>query len=204
MGDALAARLYGLRGEARSTARFGVRAREDLLRAIALDPSLADADFGLGLYNYYADTLSAAARVFCASSWAFPAATSRKAYASSSMPLPKATLTSARGPLLSGDQLAQLRSAISAGAGDRRAARRKISVESAIPADLRAIYTPSWAALHQPPNTIAQLLLSRLVIPSAAPTSGSSRGCPWLQSARPLIMQATLHGPIERGSTAIR
>jgi tetratricopeptide (TPR) repeat protein len=63
MGAALTARLYGLRGEARNTARYSVRAREDLLRAIALDPGLADADFGLGLYNYYIDTLSAAARV---------------------------------------------------------------------------------------------------------------------------------------------
>jgi len=63
MGDALAARLYGLRGESRNAARAGVRAREHLLRAIALDPGLADADLGLGLYNYYADTLSAAARV---------------------------------------------------------------------------------------------------------------------------------------------
>jgi antitoxin component HigA of HigAB toxin-antitoxin module len=63
MGNALAARLFGLRGEGRSTARYGVRAREDLLLAVALDPALADADFGLGLYNYYADTLSAAARV---------------------------------------------------------------------------------------------------------------------------------------------
>jgi tetratricopeptide (TPR) repeat protein len=63
MGDALAARLYGLRGETRNAARAGVRAREHLLRAIALDPGLADADLGLGLYNYYADTLSAAARV---------------------------------------------------------------------------------------------------------------------------------------------
>jgi len=63
MGDAIAARLYGLRGENRATARYGVRAREHLLRAIALDPSLADADFGLGLYNYYADTLSAIARM---------------------------------------------------------------------------------------------------------------------------------------------
>jgi tetratricopeptide (TPR) repeat protein len=63
MGDALAARLYGLRGEGRNTARAGVRAREHLLRAIALDPQLADADFGLGLYNYYIDTLSAAARI---------------------------------------------------------------------------------------------------------------------------------------------
>ncbi len=63
MGDALAARLYGFRGEARNTARAGVRAREHLLRATALDPQLADADFGLGLYNYYIDTLSAAARI---------------------------------------------------------------------------------------------------------------------------------------------
>jgi tetratricopeptide (TPR) repeat protein len=63
MGDALAARLYSLRGENRSTARAGVRAREHFLRASALDPGLADADLGLGLYNYYADTLSATARV---------------------------------------------------------------------------------------------------------------------------------------------
>jgi tetratricopeptide (TPR) repeat protein len=63
MGDALAARLYGLRGEGRNTARAGVRAREHLLRATVLDPQLADADFGLGLYNYYIDTLSAAARI---------------------------------------------------------------------------------------------------------------------------------------------
>jgi tetratricopeptide (TPR) repeat protein len=63
MGDALAARLYGLRGEGRNTARAAVRAREHFLRVTALDQQLADADFGLGLYNYYIDTLSAAARV---------------------------------------------------------------------------------------------------------------------------------------------
>jgi tetratricopeptide (TPR) repeat protein len=63
MADALAARLYGLRGETRNGARAGVRARERLLRAVALDADLADAEFGLGLYNYYADTLSGVARV---------------------------------------------------------------------------------------------------------------------------------------------
>ena len=63
MGDAQASRLYGLRGEGRNTARAGVRAREHLLRAVALNPQLADANFGLGLYNYYIDTLSSAARV---------------------------------------------------------------------------------------------------------------------------------------------
>jgi len=63
MGDALASRLYGLRGEGRNTARAGVRARDHLLRAVAMNAEMADADLGLGLYNYYIDTLSAAARV---------------------------------------------------------------------------------------------------------------------------------------------
>src|SRR5260370_1425343 len=63
MGDALAGRLYGLRNEGRNTAGAGVRARACLLRAMAMNAELADADLGLGLYNYYVDTLSAAARV---------------------------------------------------------------------------------------------------------------------------------------------
>jgi tetratricopeptide (TPR) repeat protein len=63
MGDAAAARLYGLRGENRNAARAGVRAREHFLRARTLDPALADADTGVGLYDYYVDTLSAMARI---------------------------------------------------------------------------------------------------------------------------------------------
>jgi tetratricopeptide (TPR) repeat protein len=63
MAEASLARLYGLRGENRNAARSGVRAREHLLRAKSLDPDLADADMGLGLYNYYVDTLGAIARV---------------------------------------------------------------------------------------------------------------------------------------------
>jgi tetratricopeptide (TPR) repeat protein len=59
MAEAAEARIYGLRSENRATARAGVKAREHFLRALQLDPSLADADCGLGLYNYYADTLSA-------------------------------------------------------------------------------------------------------------------------------------------------
>jgi len=62
MGDAFAARLYGLRGENRATGRAGVHAREHFLHAIKLDPELVDADFGLGLYNYYVDTLSGIAK----------------------------------------------------------------------------------------------------------------------------------------------
>jgi tetratricopeptide (TPR) repeat protein len=63
MGDAMAARLYALRGENRNAARAGVRGREHFLRARTLDPELADVDLGLGLYNYYVDTLSTIARV---------------------------------------------------------------------------------------------------------------------------------------------
>jgi hypothetical protein len=64
MADATAARLYALRGENRSAARAGVRARGHFARAKTLDADLADADMGLGLYNYYVDTLSALARFF--------------------------------------------------------------------------------------------------------------------------------------------
>jgi tetratricopeptide (TPR) repeat protein len=63
MAEASSSRLYALRAENRNAARSGVRAREHLLRAKALAPDLADADFGLGLYNYYVDTLSAIARI---------------------------------------------------------------------------------------------------------------------------------------------
>lgn len=63
MAEASAARLYGLRAENRNTARSAVRGREHLLRAKAMDPDLADADFGLGLYSYYVDTLNAIARI---------------------------------------------------------------------------------------------------------------------------------------------
>jgi hypothetical protein len=63
MADAASARLYGLRAEYRNTARFAVRGREHLLRAKALDADLADADLGLGLYNYYVDTLSGIAKI---------------------------------------------------------------------------------------------------------------------------------------------
>ncbi len=63
MGLLLKARLLGLRDERKATARTGVKAREHLLRAVQLDPDLADAYAGLGLYNYYVDTLSAMAKL---------------------------------------------------------------------------------------------------------------------------------------------
>jgi tetratricopeptide (TPR) repeat protein len=63
MGLMLRARLLGLRDDRRGTARAGVKAREHFLRATALDPDLADAYAGLGLYNYYVDTLSGFAKI---------------------------------------------------------------------------------------------------------------------------------------------
>jgi len=62
IGWAQRARLLGLRNDRRSTARAGVNARTHLLRCLQLDPEMADAYSGLGLYNYYVDTLSPIAR----------------------------------------------------------------------------------------------------------------------------------------------
>jgi tetratricopeptide (TPR) repeat protein len=55
--------LLGLRYEKMPVARSGVEARKHLLRCLQLDPNMADAYLGLGLYNYYVDTLSAMARI---------------------------------------------------------------------------------------------------------------------------------------------
>jgi tetratricopeptide (TPR) repeat protein len=63
MGFALKAQLYGLRGENRNAARAGVAARTAFIRALQLDPQMADAQVGLGLYNYYVDTLSSFVKV---------------------------------------------------------------------------------------------------------------------------------------------
>jgi hypothetical protein len=62
MGYLLRARLVGLRNEKSPTAHAGVEGRKHLLRCLELDPNLADAYTGLGLYNYYVDTLSAFAK----------------------------------------------------------------------------------------------------------------------------------------------
>jgi hypothetical protein len=63
LGYASRARLVGLRYEKMATAHAGVEGRKHLLRCLELDPDMADADLGLGLYNYYVDTLSAMAKV---------------------------------------------------------------------------------------------------------------------------------------------
>jgi len=52
-----------LRDEKLSAARDGKRIKQALDRAVALDPDLNDAYFGLGLYEYYADVAPAAAKV---------------------------------------------------------------------------------------------------------------------------------------------
>lgn len=63
LGYASRARLLGLRYEKMPVARAGVEARTHLLRCLELDPNMADADLGLGLYNYYVDTLSTLAKI---------------------------------------------------------------------------------------------------------------------------------------------
>ena len=64
-GGAYAARVQWrvLRDEKLAAARDGKRIKQALERAIALDPDLDDAYFGIGLYQYYADVAPAAAKV---------------------------------------------------------------------------------------------------------------------------------------------
>jgi len=64
-GAAYAARVQWrvLRDEKLAAARDGKRIKQALERAIALDPALEDAYFGIGLYQYYADVAPAAAKV---------------------------------------------------------------------------------------------------------------------------------------------
>ena len=65
LGGAYGARAQWrvLRGQALATARDGKRIKESLERALALDPGLKDAYFGIGLYHYYADVAPAAAKL---------------------------------------------------------------------------------------------------------------------------------------------
>lgn len=51
------------RGERLAAARDGKRIKDALERALALDPSLQDAWFGIGLYHYYADVAPAALKL---------------------------------------------------------------------------------------------------------------------------------------------
>jgi tetratricopeptide (TPR) repeat protein len=65
LGGAYAARTQWrvLRGERLAAARDGGQIKEALERAIALDPKLGDAWFGIGMYRYYAAVAPAATRV---------------------------------------------------------------------------------------------------------------------------------------------
>lgn len=59
MAYGLLARYYGLRDNDLPTARAGKKMRSELLQALSLDPSLTDSYLGLGIYNYFIDTLPA-------------------------------------------------------------------------------------------------------------------------------------------------
>jgi len=57
LGWAVKARFFSLSNDHKAIARAGVKAREEFLKALHLDPEMSDAKTGLGLYNYYVDTL---------------------------------------------------------------------------------------------------------------------------------------------------
>ncbi len=63
MAYALRARLEGLRDKDLPTARAGKKMRALLMETIQLDPNLTDAYLGLGIYNYFVDTLSGIVKI---------------------------------------------------------------------------------------------------------------------------------------------
>lgn len=65
LGAAYGARVQWrvLRGERLGAARDGARIKDALERALALDPDMHDAHYGIGLYRYYAATAPAALRM---------------------------------------------------------------------------------------------------------------------------------------------
>jgi tetratricopeptide (TPR) repeat protein len=58
VGFAFKARLYALVGEGRKSAHASVDGRSEFLRALQLDPYQSDAIAGMGIYNYFVDSLS--------------------------------------------------------------------------------------------------------------------------------------------------
>ncbi len=54
---ALRGRLEGIHDRDLATARAGKKMRTHLLKALELDSTLYDADLGIGIYNYFVDTL---------------------------------------------------------------------------------------------------------------------------------------------------
>ena len=65
LGAAFGARVqwHVLRREYLAAARDGKRVKDALERTLQLDPSIEDANFGIGLYQYYADIAPAAAKI---------------------------------------------------------------------------------------------------------------------------------------------
>lgn len=63
LGYSLRARLLGMRSERMPAVRAGIEGRSHLMRCVELDPDMADAYLGLGLYNYFVDTLSAMTKI---------------------------------------------------------------------------------------------------------------------------------------------
>ena len=66
---ALRGRLDSMHDRDLPTARAGKRMRSHLLRALELDPSLTDAYLGVGIYNYFVDTLPAIVKILSVFIW---------------------------------------------------------------------------------------------------------------------------------------
>ena len=129
LGYASRARLLGLRYEKMPVARAGVEARKHLLRCLELDPNMADADLGLGLYNYYVDTLSAMAKIL-RFFMGIPGGDKRVGLRQLETASTQGRTDADGSALQHGQESAQLRPRLRARRPSRRAAHRRVSRKS--------------------------------------------------------------------------
>ena len=168
MGDAFSARLYGLRGENRTTARFGVHAREHFLRAFQLDPELADAEFGLGLYNYYVDTMSGIAKLL-SFFMGIPGGSKQEGIRQLEQDMTEGVLTPAAARFYLALNLHRYDLQYEKALGVIGPARREISFQSVISTCQRRSPTPNWAAGSRPSRATVRPRRSTFKMQSAAP-----------------------------------
>ncbi len=173
LGFALKARLYSLRDEKRNVAHAGVAARAEFLRALELDPDMADATAGVGLYNYYVDTLSAIARML-RFFMGVPGGNKQEGIRQMRIGIERGSFMVVDSRFYLAQKPAHLRRKIRTGAIGGRPARRALSAQSDFSAARSATSTRSSAATGKRPSIFTPRRIRRSPIPPALPASAIS------------------------------
>ena len=151
LGWALKVRVYGLRDENRNAAHAAVNGRREMLAALKLDPDMADATAGLGVYNYYVDTLSPLVkllRIFMG----IPGGDKQLGIKQMEVGMNRGLFSGRRHAVHSREKFAHVRPKIRTGANCRGAARRRAIRGIRFFSCCSATSTRSLAAMRKPRN----------------------------------------------------